>query len=263
MLKKMDRKELLKNFDKLLDIIETLREQCPWDKAQTPETIRPLTIEETYELAQAITQKNFQDFKKELGDVLLHIILYAKMADEKQKFNLNDVFVALSDKLIFRHPHIFSDVKAETPEEVSKLWEAVKLKEKNGNKTVLGGIPDALPALIKAYRIQDKASNAGFDWQEKKDVWPKVYEEINELKTELEKGDTDKAEAEFGDFIFATINAGRLYGINPENALERTNQKFISRFNYIEQNAKKQNKNLKNMTLDEMDSLWNQAKSKE
>lgn len=259
----MDRKTLTQNIEKLLDITETLREKCPWDKKQTNESLRTLTIEETYELAQAIIKNDTQDIKKELGDVLLHIIFYAKIADEKNLFNLNDVVTTLTEKLIFRHPHIFGDVKAETPEEVSKLWEQVKLKEKNGNKTVLAGIPDAMPATIKAYRITDKAANVGFDWDNKEDVWKKVEEEIEEFKVEIKNKNQENAEKEFGDIFFALINAARLYNINPENALEKTNQKFISRFNYIEQKAKQQNKNLKDMSLAEMENLWNEAKTNE
>ena len=259
----MDRKTLTQNIEKLLDITETLREKCPWDRKQTNESLRTLTIEETYELAQAIIKNDTQDIKKELGDVLLHIIFYAKIADEKNLFNLNDVVTTLTEKLIFRHPHIFGDVKAETPEEVSKLWEQVKLKEKNGNKTVLAGIPDAMPATIKAYRITDKAANVGFDWDNKEDVWKKVEEEIEEFKVEIKNKNQENAEKEFGDIFFALINAARLYNINPENALEKTNQKFISRFNYIEQKAKQQNKNLKDMSLAEMENLWNEAKTNE
>jgi len=247
----------------LLDTIETLRAKCPWDAAQTPETIRTLSIEEVYELSQAILKGDPADFKKELGDVLLHIVLYSIMADERKQFNLEDVMNALYDKLIFRHPHIFGDYKAETPEEVSKMWEQVKLKEKGGNKTVLSGIPESLPSIIKAYRLTDKASGVGFDWQKRDDVWPKVEEEISEFKTEVCNMDSDKAEAEFGDVMFAMINAARLYDINPDTALERTNRKFTFRFNYIEQKAKEQGRKLKDMTLEEMDILWGEAKKLE
>lgn len=256
----MKNEQLVESFEKLLETIYTVREKCPWDASQTPETIRPLTIEEVYELGQAIIDNNSKDLKKELGDVLLHIILYARMAEERNDFDLKDVFDALNEKLTFRHPHIFGDYKAETPEEVSKMWEQVKLKEKGGNKTVLGGIPQALPALIKAFRIQDKARNAGFDWDDRKDVWPKVREELSELEVELNKNDKANSEKEFGDLLFAIINAGRLYDINPENALELTNKKFIYRFNYIEQKAKEQGRNLKEMTLAEMEELWQEAK---
>ena len=258
----MENKELLDSFINLLETIKKLRKECPWDSVQTPQTIRPLTIEEVYELSQAIISGNVKDFKKELGDVLLHIILYSLMAQEKNEFNLKDVFEALNEKLVFRHPHIFGGYKAETPEEVSKMWEEVKLKEKGGNKTVLAGIPNALPSIIKAYRISDKASSAGFDWQEdkKEKVWDKVREELSEFEAEVKNMDSDKAEAEFGDVLFAVINAGRLFGVNSDTALERTNQKFIYRFNYIEQKAKEQGKTLKQMTLEEMETLWQEAK---
>ncbi len=259
----MDRKSLHQTFDKLLDTIETLREKCPWDAAQTPETIRTLSIEEVYELSQAILKGDPADFKKELGDVLLHIVLYSIMADERHQFNLEDVMNALYDKLIFRHPHIFGDYKAETPEEVSKMWEMVKLKEKGGNKTVLGGIPESLPAMIKAYRLTDKASGVGFDWDNREEVWKKVAEEMQEFDAEIKNHDQDKAEGEFGDLLFAMINAARLYDINPDTALERTNRKFTFRFNYIEQKAKEQERSLKEMTLAEMDALWNEAKKLE
>ena len=249
------------SFDRLLDTIKVLRKKCPWDAALTNEQLRTLTIEEVYELSQSIITNNPTDRKKELGDVLLHIIIYALIAEEKGEFCLTDVFDALNEKLVFRHPHIFGDVKAETPEEVSKLWEQVKLKEKGGNKTVLGGIPQSLPSVIKAYRLQDKASHAGFDWHNQGDVWPKVHEEIDELKVEIEKGDADHSEDEFGDFLFATINAGRLYGINADTALERTNAKFTRRFNHIEARAKEKGLSLKDMTLEQMEELWNEAKS--
>lgn len=259
----MNRKELIESFEKLLDTVETLRKKCPWDAKQTPESLRPLTIEEAYELSASIIKNDPQDHKKELGDVLLHIIMYALIADEQQRFCLKDVFEALYDKLIFRHPHIFGDYKAETPEEVSKMWEQVKLKEKGGNKTVLSGIPDALPSIIKAYRIQDKVAHVGFDWEKRSDVWDKVKEEISEFEAEVENMDHDKAEREFGDLMFAMINAGRLYDINCDTALELTNKKFTSRFNYVEQKAKEQGKNLKDMTLGEMEALWCEAKKLE
>ena len=257
----MENSKISESFFRLLDTIKVLRKRCPWDAALTNEQLRTLTIEEVYELSQSIMENNVSDRKKELGDVLLHIIIYALIAEEKGEFALTDVFDALNEKLVFRHPHIFGDVKAETPEEVSKLWEQVKLKEKGGNKTVLGGIPSALPSIIKAYRLQDKASHSGFDWHEKQEVWPKVFEEIDELKAELEKGDADKSEDEFGDLLFATINAGRLYGINADTALERCNAKFTSRFNHIEARAKEKGLRLKDMTLEEMEELWNEAKA--
>lgn len=259
----MDTKDVNESFDRLLGTVKELRKKCPWDSALTTESLRTLTIEEVYELSQSIMDKNIPDQKKELGDVLLHIIMYALIAEERGEYCLTDVFDALNEKLVFRHPHIFGDAKASTPEEVSKLWEQVKLKEKGGNKSVLAGIPPALPSLIKAYRIQDKASHSGFDWDDRKCVWPKVFEEFNELKAELDKDDADKSEAEFGDLLFAVINAGRLYGINADTALERTNGKFISRFNHIEARAKEMGRNLRDMTLAEMDELWNEAKSLE
>lgn len=259
----MNRQTLHETFDRLLDTVETLRKKCPWDAKQTPETLRTLSIEEVYELSQSIISGNVSDHKKELGDVLLHIIMYALIADERSQFNLDDVMNALYDKLIFRHPHIFGDYKADTPEEVSKMWEQVKLKEKGGNKTVLGGIPESLPSMIKAYRLTDKASNVGFDWDNREEVWDKVAEEMQEFNDEIKNHDQDKAEGEFGDLLFAMINAARLYDINPDTALERTNRKFTFRFNYIEQKAKEQGRSLKEMTLAEMDALWNEAKKLE
>lgn len=256
------RKEQMEAFGRFLDVLDELREKCPWDKKQTNESLRPNTIEETFELCDALARNDEKEICKELGDVLLHVAFYAKIASEKGEFDMKDVCDKLCDKLIFRHPHVFGDVKAETAGQVSENWEQLKLKEKDGNKTVLSGVPSALPALIKAYRIQDKARNVGFDWEEKDQVWDKVKEEFGELQTEIANADTDKAEAEFGDFLFSIINAGRLYGINPENALERTNQKFIRRFNYLEAHTIAQGKNLKEMTLAEMDKLWNEAKSK-
>lgn len=256
-------KNLYESFSKLLETVATLRKKCPWDSQQTPESLRTLTIEEVYELSQSILKKDSTDEKKELGDVLLHIIMYAMIAQERGEFDFADVCDALNEKLVFRHPHIFGDYKAETPEQVSDMWEQIKLKEKGGNKTVLGGIPQGLPSIIKAYRLQDKASHAGFDWNDRKGVWPKVFEEFNELQVELEKGDADKSEAEFGDILFAVINAGRLYGVNPDTALERTNAKFTSRFNHIEARAKEMGRKLGDMTLDEMEALWNEAKALE
>ena len=259
----MENTELLSSFTKLYETIKTLRKKCPWDSVQTPQTIRPLTIEEVYELSDAVLKGNPQNFKKELGDVLLHIILYAVMEEEKGEFDLKDVFEALNEKLVFRHPHIFGGYKAETPEEVSKMWEEVKLKEKGGNKTVLSGIPNALPSIIKAYRISDKASSSGFDWHDKSEVWNKVKEELSEFETEVKNMSQENAEKEFGDILFAVVNAGRLFGINSDTALEKTNQKFIYRFNYIEQKAKEQGKALKQMTLEEMEALWQEAKKTE
>lgn len=277
--------EKIKAFGRLLDVLDTLREKCPWDRKQTNQSLRPNTIEETYELCDALVKDDQHNICKELGDVLLHVCFYAKIGDEKQQFDIADVCNALTDKLIFRHPHVYhpSQVGAEEPrplpygerqednggetvstaQQVIENWEQIKLKEKDGNKTVLSGVPDALPALIKAYRIQDKARNVGFDWEDKGDVWGKVREELSELETELRNGDKEKSQQEFGDFLFSIINAGRLYHLNPDTALELTNQKFIRRFNYIEAHSIKIGKPLKDMTLGEMDELWNEAKALE
>ena len=276
--------EKMKAFGRLLDVLDTLREKCPWDRKQTNQSLRPNTIEETYELCDALKDDQ-HNICKELGDVLLHVCFYAKIGDEQQQFDIADVCNALTDKLIFRHPHVYhpSQVGAEEPrplpygerqednggetvstaQQVIENWEQIKLKEKDGNKTVLSGVPDALPALIKAYRIQDKARNVGFDWEDKGDVWGKVREELSELETELRNGDKEKSQQEFGDFLFSIINAGRLYHLNPDTALELTNQKFIRRFNYIEAHSIKIGKPLKDMTLGEMDELWNEAKALE
>ena len=275
-------------FGRLIDVLDTLREKCPWDRKQTNESLRPNTIEETYELADALMKNDTPNICKELGDVLLHVCFYAKIGDEKGQFDIADVCNKLSDKLIFRHPHVYhpSQVGAEEPKplpyqpeetkgeedemakattskQVIENWEQIKLKEKDGNKSVLSGVPDALPSLIKAYRIQDKARNVGFDWEDAGDVWEKVHEELGELETELKKGDKENSLKEFGDFLFSVINAGRLYHLNPDTALELTNQKFIRRFNYIEEHSIKIGKPLKEMTLDEMDALWNEAKKNE
>lgn len=247
-------------FGRLLDILDELREKCPWDKKQTNESLRTNTIEETYELCEAIIKNDVSEIKKELGDLLLHIVFYAKIADEKKQFDMADVCNTLCDKLIFRHPHVFGSVEAETAGQVEQNWEQIKLQEKGGNKTVLDGVPASLPSMAKAHRIQDKARNAGFDWEQKEDVWEKVEEELNELKQEIRVMDKDKIEAEFGDLFFSMINAARLYKINPDNALERTNQKFICRFNYIEQKANESGKSLKEMTLEEMEAFWQEAK---
>lgn len=255
------REQKMEAFGRLLDIMDELRVKCPWDVKQTNESLRTNTIEETYELCEAIIKDDNQEIKKELGDVLLHIVFYSKIGEEKDEFDVADVCNSLCDKLIYRHPHVFGDDAAKTAGEVEQSWEQLKLKEKGGNKTVLEGVPASLPSIAKAHRIQDKARNAGFDWDEKEDVWTKVKEEINELETEISSMDTDKMEAEFGDLFFSLINAARLYKVNPDNALERTNQKFIHRFNHIEQEAKKQGRNLKEMTLKEMDILWNEAKN--
>ena len=253
--------EKLAAFERLLKIMDELREKCPWDKKQTFESLRANTIEETYELCDAILKKDANEIKKELGDVLLHIIFYSKIANETNEFDIADVCNALCDKLVFRHPHVFGEANVENASQVEESWEQIKQKEKDGNKRVLSGVPDALPALIKAYRIQDKARNVGFDWDEKEQVWDKVREEFNELQTEIKNMDSEKMEEEFGDLLFSMINAARLYKINPENALERTNRKFIHRFNYLEEQTLKQGKNLKEMTLEEMDKYWEKAKS--
>lgn len=257
------KQDKLEAFGRLLDIMDRLRVECPWDAKQTNESLRTNTIEETYELCEAIIKNDDEEIKKELGDVLLHVVFYGKIGEEKEAFDIADVCNTLCDKLIFRHPHIFADNGAKTADEVSEMWEQIKLKEKGGNKTVLEGVPSSLPSLAKAHRIQDKARNAGFDWEHKEDVWEKVEEELSELKTEISKMNEDKMEAEFGDLFFSIINAARLYKVNPDNALERTNQKFISRFNYVEQKAREQGKQLKDMTLGEMDELWNEAKGRE
>lgn len=252
--------EILASFSKLLDVMSDLREKCPWDKKQTFLSLRNNTIEEAFELSDAIHKCDMTQIKKELGDVLLHVVFYAKMGSETGDFDIKDVCDTLVEKLIFRHPHIYGNVSAETSEEVKQNWEELKLKEKDGNKRVLSGVPSALPAMIKANRIQDKAASVGFDWDEKEQVWNKVKEEIDEFGQELKNGNIQAMEAEMGDIFFALINAARLYGINPENALETTNRKFISRFEYLEDKTIKQGKQLKNMSLDEMNDIWEEAK---
>jgi XTP/dITP diphosphohydrolase len=247
-------------FRRLLEVMDELRAKCPWDKKQTFESLRANTIEETYELCDAIIKKDLNDIKKELGDVLLHIVFYSKIASETEDFDIADVCNSLCDKLIFRHPHVFGNGAAKTAGEVEQTWEQIKQKEKDGNKSVLSGVPDALPALIKSYRIQDKARNVGFDWEDRSQVWDKVKEELSEFQAEIDNQDAEKMEEEFGDLLFSMVNAARLYKINPENALEKTNRKFIRRFNYIEEQTIKAGKNLKDLTLAEMDELWNEAK---
>ena len=247
------REEQLAAFGRLLDIMDTLREKCPWDKKQTFDSLRQNTIEETYELATAISRHDMNEISKELGDVLLHVVFYAKMGSETGDFDIADVCNKISDKLIFRHPHVYGEAAAQNAEDVSHLWEQVKLKEKGGNKTVLGGIPDSLPSLVKAYRIQDKVANVGFDWKQKEDVWDNVKEEIGEFEE-------NPSEEELGDILFSLINVARLYKLKPDNALEQTNLKFIKRFNYVEAKAKEQNKNLQDMSLEEMEELWQEAK---
>ena len=271
-------------FGRFLDVLDALRANCPWDKKQTNESLRPNTIEETYELCDALIKNDVHDICKELGDVLLHICFYAKIAEEKSQFDMADVCDALTRKMITRHPHVYhpSQIDAVDPKplpyvpdnltsaadgekvttvsQVLENWEQIKLKEKDGNESLLSGVPEALPSLIKAYRIQDKARNVGFDWEDRQDVWKKVREELAELEAELEKEDKERSTEELGDFIFSVINAARLYKLNPDNALEKTNRKFIDRFNYIEAHSIKIGKPLKDMTLEEMDALWNEAK---
>jgi len=253
------RNEKLEALDRLLDIMDELRSKCPWDREQTFESIRNNTIEETYELADAILKNDMEHIKKELGDLLLHIVFYAKMGSETGAFDIMDVADSISEKLIFRHPHVFGDTDVRNnPETVKKNWEELKIKE--GNHTVLGGVPDSLPALIKANRIQEKARAVGFDWDERSQVWDKVVEELHELKAEIDRLDKVKMEDEFGDLFFSLVNAARLYGVDPETVLERTNRKFISRFNFLEEQTLKKGRNLRTMTLDEMNEIWEIAK---
>ena len=252
------RKDQLAAVDRLLTIMDELREQCPWDRKQTFESLRHLTIEETYELGDAILDRNLEEIKNELGDLLLHIAFYAKLGSEEKAFDMADIAHSISEKLIRRHPHIYGDVKVENEEEVKKNWEALKLKE--GKKSVLSGVPKGLPALVKAQRIQDKVAGVGFDWEEPHQVWEKVQEELAELNAEIEKGDTTAIEAEFGDLLFSMINYARFLNINPDTALERTNQKFSKRFAYLEAKANALGKSLQDMTLAEMDVFWEEAK---
>ena len=252
------RKQQLAAFNRLLDIMDDLREKCPWDKKQTLQSLRHLTIEETYELADAILDNDLQEIKKELGDVLLHIVFYAKIGSEKQAFDIADVANSISDKLIDRHPHIYGDVVVENEEDVKKNWEKLKLKE--GNKSVLEGVPKSLPAVVKANRIQDKVAGVGFDWEEPHQVWEKVQEELSELNDEIKNNNQEKIEKEFGDVLFSMINYARFIGVNPENALEKTNKKFINRFQFLEEAAKKEGKQLSDMTLAEMDVHWENSK---
>ena len=285
MVQKHTREEKMQAFGRMLDVLDTLREKCPWDRKQTNESLRPNTIEETYELCDALMKEDTHEILKELGDVLLHVAFYARIADENEEFDIADVCNHLVDKLIFRHPHVYhsSQIGAANPrplpygedhvqrefseaknvEQVLDNWEQIKQKEKDGNKTVLSGVPSALPSLIKAYRIQDKARHVGFDWEDRQDVWAKVREELDELQEELKEENRQRSEEELGDFLFSVINAARLYKLNPDNALEMTNQKFIRRFNYIEQQSIQQGKPLTEMTLAEMDALWNEAKKQE
>lgn len=255
------REDKLIAFSRLLDVMDRLRAECPWDRKQTKESLRINTIEEVHELSDAILSNSNDEIKKELGDILLHIVFYSKIAEEQCDFDIADVANSLCDKLIYRHPHIYGNVEVSGTDDVLKNWEELKQKEKNGNKTVLSGVPSSLPSLIKAHRIQDKARAVGFDWQNREDVWNKVAEEISEWKETLSQNDKEKQEEEFGDLLFSLVNTARLYDINPDNALENTNQKFIRRFGYIESKAKEMGKELKKMTLEKMDSLWNEAKT--
>ena len=257
------REEILEAFGRFLDVLDELREKCPWDRKQTNASLRPNTIEECFELSDALVADDTQNICKELGDVLLHVAFYSKIASEKQQFDMKDVCDRLCDKLIYRHPHVFGDAVAETAGEVCKNWEQLKMTEKDGNKTILSGVPASMPSLIKAYRMQEKAANVGFDWEKKEDVWAKVKEEIAEVEQEMRRGDAVNLEKEFGDLLFSLVNASRLYGINPDNALEMTNNKFRSRFNYVEQQTIGQGRSLRDMSLGEMDALWNEAKNNE
>lgn len=252
------RQQQLDAFNRLLDIMDDLREKCPWDKKQTLQTLRHLTIEETYELGDAILDNNLEEVKKELGDLLLHIVFYAKIGSESNSFDVADVANDICKKLIHRHPHIYGDVVVENEEEVKQNWEKLKLKE--GKQSVLEGVPKSLPALVKASRIQDKVKGVGFDWEEPHQVWEKVQEELQELQHEVQTNNQDKIEAEFGDVLFSMINYARFLNVNPEDALERTNKKFIKRFTYLESKAKDLGKNLSEMTLAEMDVFWEEAK---
>jgi XTP/dITP diphosphohydrolase len=250
--------ERLVAFERLLNIMDDLRAKCPWDQKQTMESLRHLTIEETYELSDAILKNDKNEIKKEIGDILLHLVFYAKIGSETNDFNITDVINALCEKMIFRHPHIYGEVKVDNAEQVTQNWE--KLKQKEGNKGTLSGVPNSMPSLLKALRIQDKARAVGFDWDQPEQVWEKVQEELGEFKQEVEKGDRDKLESEFGDVLFSLINYARYLKINPEDALERTNKKFISRFNYMEEKIKGQGKSLADSSLEEMDVFWNEAK---
>lgn len=259
-IKKNNKQDALIAFEKLLNIMDELREKCPWDREQTFESIRNNTIEETYELSDGILDGDLNLIKKELGDLLLHIVFYSKMGSEKGSFDITDVINGICDKLIYRHPHVFGEVKVDGASQVVENWEQLKIKEKDGNKTILSGVPNALPALIKANRIQEKVKAVGFDWEVRSQIWEKVEEEMDELKMEISANDHDKMEAEFGDLLFSLVNAARLYNIEPETALERTNKKFMKRFGYLESKTIKQGQSLKDMTLDEMNVIWEEAK---
>ena len=259
----MNMNEAEKATARLLEVMDTLRRECPWDREQTFDTLRNNTIEEVYELADAITDKNMEGIKEELGDLLLHVAFYSKLGDEQGAFDYTDVANAVCDKLIYRHPHVYGDIHADTPEEVKQNWEALKLRKKKRKSGTLGGVPVSLPAMVKAYRVGEKAAAVGFDWEKREDVWTKVKEELGEVDVEIKAKDKERLTDEMGDLFFALINACRLYGIDPEGALERTNKKFIRRFNHIEQRAEEQGKTLSEMTLEEMDGYWNKAKQNE
>ncbi len=269
----MKREKNLESFKRLLEIMDALREKCPWDREQTMESLRPLTIEETYELSDAVLAKDKSNIAKELGDLLLHIVFYAKIGEEQGLFDIADVIDGLCNKLVYRHPHVFSQTEVSGTKDVIENWEELKGREKDGNKSLLSGVPQSLPSLVKAYRIQDKARAVGFDWEERDKVWDKVREEIGEFEDELksereeytnvEGGDGRKAEQEFGDLLFSMVNAARLYNINPDTALEMTNRKFIKRFNYLENKTIKEGRSLKDMSLEEMDAIWREAKEVE
>ena len=257
------RQEKIEALGRVIDTLDILRVKCPWDRKQTNESLRPNTVEEVYELCEALINNDSANIRKELGDVLLHILFYSKIGEENGAFDIAEVADALNSKLIYRHPHVFGEAKAENAHEVELNWEQLKLREKGGNKSVLAGVPSALPAMIKADRIQVKAANVGFDWVSKEQVWDKVREEIGEFSEAIGNGNQEEMESEMGDLLFSLINAARLYNINPENALEKTNKKFISRFNYLERKAAEKGLNLKEMTLQQMDELWNEAKKQE
>ena len=259
----MNRHDAEKATTRLLDVMDKLRKECPWDREQTFDSLRNNTIEETYELADAITDMNMDGIKEELGDLLLHIVFYSKLADEEGAFDYTDVANAVCDKLIYRHPHVYGDIHADTPEAVKQNWEALKLRKKNRKSGTLGGVPVSLPSMVKAFRIGEKAAATGFDWEQKEDVWAKVKEELMEVDAELRAEDKEHLTDEMGDLFFALVNACRLYGIDPEAALERTNKKFIRRFNHLEKRAEEKGVSLHDMTLSEMDSYWNEAKELE
>lgn len=259
----MNRHDAEKATTRLLDVMDKLRKECPWDREQTFDSLRNNTIEETYELADAITDRNMEGIKEELGDLLLHIVFYSKLADEEGAFDYTDVANAVCDKLIYRHPHVYGDIHADTPEAVKQNWEALKLRKKNRKSGTLGGVPVSLPSMVKAFRIGEKAAATGFDWEQKEDVWAKVKEELMEVDAELRAEDKEHLTDEMGDLFFALVNACRLYGIDPEAALERTNKKFIRRFNHLEKRAEEQGVSLHDMSLSEMDSYWNEAKELE